>query len=142
MSAGRTDSAAEVREYGEGWYRMMTRIWTDRIGLMGAIRTGTLRGSVTGAGLSVTGFDMQATFRFVQYGLYVDAGTGNGYRRGNGGRLEILDREYRQRHGLKRQRKARPWFSRSWRISREVLKDRLAGLMGEAFTGLFDEISG
>ena len=36
-------------------------------------------------------------------------GTGNGYRRGNGGNLEILDKNYRKQHGMGRQREPRDW---------------------------------
>lgn len=130
----------EVADYSRAWYEMMTHIWRDRIDLMGCIRTGALRGSVSGGGLRVAGYDLQATFRFLDYGLYVDAGTGNGYRRGNGGDLRILESGYRRAHGLGRRRVRRPWFSTSWRISREVLKDKLALLAGEAFVGAFDEL--
>jgi len=92
------------------------------------------------SGLSLAGYDMQATFRFLQYGLYVDAGTGNGYRRGNGGNLQILDKDYRRSHKMGKGRTRRPWFSRSWYISREVLKNKYAALIGEAFVGAFDLI--
>jgi len=124
-----------VAPYTREWYDKMTKIWRDRIDLMGAVRTGALRSSVSGGGLAVNGYDIRATFHFLMYGIYVDAGTGNGYRRGNGGSLAILDKEYRRAHGMKKQRSRRPWFSRSWYISREVLKDKLASLIGEDFKG-------
>lgn len=131
---------SSVAPYTREWYDKMTKIWRDRIDLMGAIRTGALRRSVSGGGLVVAGYDIRATFHFLQYGIYVDAGTGNGYRHGNGGNLAILDREYRRAHGMKKQRTRRPWFSRSWHISREVLKDKLAQLIGEDFVGAVSSI--
>lgn len=127
------------QSYAREWYDMMVRIWTDRIAMMGAVSTGALLRSVSGAGFSARAADdMQLTFRFLEYGLYVDAGTGRGYTRGNGGDLEILSRSYRYEHKLGRQRERRPWFSRSWEISREVLKDHLAQIMGDEFKGAFD----
>jgi len=129
------DINPSVAPYTREWYDKMIKIWRDRIDLMGAIKTGALRQSVSGGGLTVGGYDIRATFHFLQYGIYVDAGTGNGYRHGNGGNLAILDKDYRRAHGMKKQRKRRPWFSRSWYISREVLKDKLAKLIGEDFIG-------
>jgi len=135
-----TSIEQDLTEYTREWYAKMVQIWTDRIDLMGCIRTGALRASISGSGLSLAGYDMQATFRFLQYGLYVDAGTGNGYRRGNGGNLQILDKDYRRSHKMGKGRTRRPWFSRSWYISREVLKNKYAALIGEAFVGAFTNI--
>ena len=44
--------------------------------------------------------ETQLTFEFLQYGLYVDAGTGRGYKRGNGGDLYFLAKDYRKEHKL------------------------------------------
>ena len=37
-------------------------------------------------------------FKFLQYGIYVDLGTGKGYKRGNGGDLKFLGKDYRKEH--------------------------------------------
>lgn len=132
--------ADELQQYSREWYTKMTQIWRDRIDLMGCIRTGALRSSVAGGGLSLNGYDLNATFHFLQYGLYVDAGTGNGYTRGNGGDLQILNKDYRREHGMKKQRQRRPWFSRSWAISRRVLIDKTAEIIGDDFAGALSEI--
>ena len=132
---------ARVQEYAQGWYDMMTRIWRDRLQMMGVYDTGHLLKSVGSAGLSVNGYEMTAAFQFIQYGIYVDAGTGNGYTRGNGGYLQLLDKGYRHEHGMKKQRKRRPWFSRSWAISCRVLADEMQRQMGDAFVGLFDDLA-
>ena len=73
------DFATFARE----WHDMMVRIWTDRIVTMNIHRTGTLQRSVHQQAFSVApdGFAMQAAYRFVEYGIYVDAGTGKGYKR-------------------------------------------------------------
>lgn len=143
LSATTNANAASPQQYTRQWYRMMTRIWADRIELMGAVDTGRLEQSVSGGGFTATGadgLDIQMTFRFVQYGLYVDAGTGRGYRRGNGGDLAFLAKGRKGRKG-QRHRQRRPWFSRSWAISREVLKDHLARIIGDRFKGAVAQIA-
>lgn len=129
-----------VKEYSREWYNKMVAIWKDRIDLMGCIRTGALRNSVTNGSLSVNDYDINATFRFLTYGIYVDAGVGNGYKKGNGGNLQILNKDYRQQHGMKKQRTRRPWYSASWAISRRVLNNKLAELIGEEFLGSVTEL--
>lgn len=131
-------TSAQSEAYTRQWYTKMLQIWRDRIDLMGIVRTGALRSSISGAGLRAEKYDIQATYRFLLYGLYVDAGTGNGYRKGNGGNLRILDKGYRREHSLGSRRTRRPWYSRSWYISREVLKNKLSQLIGEEFVGAFD----
>ena len=105
-------------------------------------RTGTLQNSVNAQGFNVDaeGFSMQAAYRFVEYGIYVDAGTGNGYSRGNGGDLKFLDPVERAKRGLGEPRKKRPWFSVSWEISKKVLNRRLTHDVGREFAGLFDNL--
>lgn len=118
------DFATFARE----WHDMMVRIWTDRIVTMNIHRTGTLQRSVHQQAFSVApdGFAMQAAYRFVEYGIYVDAGTGKGYKRA--------------KRGLGATRKRRPWFSVSWDISKKVLNRRLSNDIGNEFTGIFDSL--
>lgn len=120
------------------WAAKMVEIWRDRLDLMGIYNTGALRQSVrqkslnTGAQL----FDVRASFEFLKYGVYVDAGTGRGYTRGNGGNIAGL-----ARGGGMKQRRRRPWFSRSWHISTEVLKDAAARHLGTEVSATFDLIT-
>ena len=132
------DFTAFARE----WHDMMVKIWTDRIQTMDIHRTGTLQSSVHAQGLSVDaeGFSMHAAYRFVEYGIYVDAGTGNGYSRGNGGDIKILDPVVRAQRGLVEPRNTRPWFSVSWEISKKVLSRRLTYDIGNEFSGIFDSL--
>lgn len=129
------DTAAR---YQRSWSEMMTRIWTDRIRLLGAFRTGRLHRSVV-QGASRYGAQAQLVFRFVQYGIYVDRGTGKGYRRGNGGTLQIKDKAYRKVHGLGAERQRRPWFSIPWAISRRRLATEMTRQYADSFVALFDE---
>lgn len=147
LREGEIDLTRVAGAYTKEWYDMMVRIWTDRIGMMGILHTGELRRSVGGAGLNINGLEITAAYRFLQYGLYVDAGTGNGYthaaktgRRNDLGQLEFLDEDYRKEHNMGKARESRPWYSKSWHISKLVLRDKLSDLMGEAFIGLFDKL--
>ena len=79
-------------------------------------------------------------FRYLEYGIYVDLGVGNGYRRDNGGDLPFLDTAYRLEHHFGKPRQRRPWFNKSWYISVMVHKDKLAEVIGEEFAGLFDNL--
>ena len=68
------------------------------------------------------------------------AGAGKKAAVKNGGDLQILNPVYRHEHKLTRQRKRRPWFNVSWFISVQVLKEKLGELIGEEFSGLFDNL--
>ena len=128
------------QQYSQEWYDMMVTIWRDRITLLDFLpsHTGKLLSSVQKKNIKIGESDFEFVFQFVEYGIYVDNGTGNGYKRGNPGDLEILDKSYRYEHGMKRQRNRRPWFSISWDISTRVIKDAMAYMLGEKFSGLFD----
>lgn len=125
--------------YQEAWAEKMVQIWTDRILMAGAVRTGTLLRSVQRGASSITDAESLMTFRFVQYGLYVDRGTGRGYTRGNGGDIRRLARDYQGRDKMKQREKTR-WFTRSWNISLRVLANNLSNRLGKEYLGLFDDL--
>ena len=47
---------------------------------------------------------------------------------------------YRHDHHKGKARSRRPWFNVSWFISVQVLKEKLGELIGEEFSGLFDNL--
>lgn len=124
---------------------MMSKIWLDRLQLMGVYHRGMLQESVRSMSHSALqlseGYQMRATYSFLTYGMYVDAGVGKGYRRGNGGDLPFLDKAYRKEHKLGKAREKRPWMSVSWRVSRRVLVSQLSRQLGKEFMGLFVRMS-
>lgn len=134
---GRTDS---IREYSQGWFDKMVEIWRDRLDVLRVRDTGALRGSVEKGHFSIGEAGGSLAFRYLEYGIYVDLGVGNGYRRDNGGDLPFLDTSYRLEHHLGKPRQRRPWFNKSWYISVMVLKDKLTDVIGEEFAGLFDNL--
>lgn len=123
--------AADFQAYNAAWARQMVQIWSDRLTAAGAIDTGTLLRSIRQGSTRISEADAQMEFRFVRYGVYVDAGVGNGYRRGNGGNLEFLAKSYRIEHKKGKARERTEWYSRSWAISRRVLMTRLTSIAGD-----------
>lgn len=133
----------DIQVYSREWYAKMVQIWRDRIALMSIRDTGALASSISGAGLQLDEMQMQADFRFLEYGLAVDTGAGKYYdnaHRNEKGQLSFLDATHRISNKLGKKRIARPWFSTSWAISRRVLADRYAVAFGEKFVGLFDSL--
>ena len=136
--ARKTDS---LREYSQGWYDKMVEIWRDRLDLLQVHHTGALRSSVSKGTFSMDEAGGTMGFRFLEYGIFVDLGVGNGYRRGNGGDLPFLSPAYRLEHNLGQPRERKPWFNKSWYISIEVLKNHMARIMGDEFSGAFDTLT-
>ena len=134
------NNTADLQTYSKAWYDKMVEIWRDRIDAMNILDTGALRGSVAGANFAMDDAGGQMAFKFLQYGIFVDLGTGKGYKRGNGGDLEFLGKDYRKQHNLGKARKKRPWFSKSWYISTHVIRDVYARLVGEKFAGIMDNL--
>ena len=134
------NNTADLQTYSKAWYDKMVEIWRDRIDAMNILDTGALRGSVAGKGFAIDEMGGQMAFQFLQYGIFVDLGTGKGYKRGNGGELEFLGKDYRKQHNLGKARKKRPWFSTSWYVSTKVIRDVYARLVGDKFAGIMDNL--
>ena len=134
------NNTADLKTYSKAWYDKMVEIWRDRIDAMNILDTGELRQSVAGANFAMEDAGGQMAFKFLQYGIYVDLGTGKGYKRGNGGELEFLGKDYRKQHKLGKARKKRPWFSKSWYVSTQVIRDVYARLVGDQFVGIMDNL--
>lgn len=134
------NKTSDLKTYSKAWYDKMVEIWRDRIDAMNILDTGELRQSVAGANFAMDDAGGQMAFKFLQYGIYVDLGTGKGYKRGNGGDLEFLGKEYRKQHKLGKARKKRPWFSTSWYVSTQVIRDVYARFVGDQFVGIMDNL--
>lgn len=132
---------ARLEPYISAWRDKMVEIWRDRLDLLGVHDTGALRRSVQEGQFSVGDTRADLAFRFLDYGIYVDLGVGNGYRHDNGGNLEFLGAVYRHEHRLGKPRERRPWFNKSWYISVEILKSHLASILGDQFSGAFDTLT-
>ena len=127
--------------YLKAWRTKMVQIWQDRLDLLGVHDTGALRRSVKAGELNLRDAEADMAFKFLEYGIYMDLGVGNGYWHGNGGDLAFLGKAYRAEHHLGKARERKPWFNKSWYISVEVLKNRLAEILGDDFAGAFDSLT-
>lgn len=128
------------------WAKMLTTMWQERIEMLGVVYTGQLHQSISDTVQSLNG-GHNITMKFKRYGIYQSLGVGNGYTRDNGGDLKILDKEYREKHGLNMRRRVGPkpggymtsgkprqrrdWISKKLFLSVMNLRDDLARIVGE-----------
>ena len=144
MNGTRPSYYNDVVNYDKAWDDTMTVIWRDRLAHyrvgLSKTSTGGLFSSIAKEPPAVNGLSADFVFRFYTYGIFVDAGTGNGYKRNNGGNLEFLGKDYRREHHLGEPRKRKPWFSHSWYVYQRVLADKFADMMGDDFTAMFDNL--
>ena len=54
--------------------------------------------------------------------------------------MKFLSKDYRKEHNLGKAREPRPWFSKSWYISTQVIKDVYARFVGDQFVGIMDNL--
>lgn len=146
-----TATEEDRRKYIKAWTEMMVEIWQDRITRLKVMDTASLYGKINGE-FSMNDSITTIQHRFLEYGIFQDLGVGRGHLAGNKGKLEIFDDDYREKHGLNRARswngpkskgktsgkprKPREWFSRPYYASIMVLKDQMAYMYAEEFTGL------
>lgn len=79
---------AEHQKWIQGWSDFMIKMWRERMMQFAppVYRTGALASSVQG--IVHPGPVTTIEHHFLEYGIYVARGVGNGYRRGNGGDLK------------------------------------------------------
>lgn len=116
------------RKYVDAFNATMVEMWRDRIALLGAVDTGALYQSVLAAGMmaSPDASDVEYEWRFLEYGRYVEAGTGREVARGNPGDI-----------GRPKVRHAKPWMSRAFYSSVMNLKEFMADSLGLEAVGIF-----
>ena len=142
------DALKDTEKYVDAWTEMMTVIWREKIERLKVVRSGRLHQSFQER-VSEAGQGMSISIKFARYGIYQALGTGNGYTRGNGGDLKILDPAYRKEHGLDKRRTAGPmpgysryrtsgkprkprdWFSKKLYSSIRTMTEDLARNTGE-----------
>ena len=148
---------ADLHAYTESWTDKMIEIWLEKIERRRIVDTGALHESFSSqVGYLSTGATIE--MKFLEYGLAQEFGVGNGYTRGNGGDLQILDPDYRESHGLDRKRRAgarshpnmtsgeprsrRPWFNAKYHTSVGAMVEALARIGGEhAAASIADSLS-
>ena len=81
----------ELRKFEEGWTKMMTIIWQEKIQLLKVEDTGSLKASIEAKAI-LEGAKKSIEFQFLQYGKYADDGTGREFT--NTGYTDSLGRHY------------------------------------------------
>ncbi len=150
------DKSVEARKkYVEAWNKTMINIWQERIFKLKVIDKRNLYNSIMLFRFKPDDriVDISIEFKFAEYGLWQDLGTGYEYSHDNGGDLKFLDESYREEHNLDKPRKRglkwgggytsgfprarRPWFSTRYYSSVMNLRDYLAESLGSEFIGMF-----
>jgi hypothetical protein len=132
-------SEKDKEQYERSWTENMVKYWRERMMLLKppVFDTGNLYYSVKGTiGL---GKNTTIEHKFAEYGIYVAAGTGNGYRRGNSGKDDENGLQFLRGGKWKKgrgHRKRRDWFSKKYLYSLHRLNDFEAEYYGETYQGL------
>lgn len=129
---GQNKADSDVRKkWQQAWSKMMIDIWQEKITRLKVIDTGKLWHEITQQAV-FTEDTSTITHQFMEYGIYQDAGTGNGYTRGNGGDLKNLE----NRDERYPKRKPRRWYSKSYYASVMALKEKMGEMYAEEFCGI------
>lgn len=123
---------AEHQKWLEGWSEFMVKMWRERMMQFAppVYDTGALSRSVQG--VIHPGPVTSIEHRFLEYGIYVARGVGNGYRHNNGGDLAFL-KEWKTNP---RHRQKRDWFSKKYMYSLHRLNEFEAAYYGTTYNGL------
>lgn len=125
-------SEAEHSKWVQGWSDFMVKMWQEKMLQFAppVYDTGALSRSVHG--VVHPGQVTTIEHRFLEYGIYVARGVGNGYSRGNGGDLKFLkDWKTNPHH-----RQKRDWFSKKYMYSLHRLNEFEAAYYGQTYQGL------
>lgn len=129
-------------QYEQRWTDFMVKFWQEKMMKFSppVYDTGALYHSLIG--VLHPGTTTTIEHHFLEYGIYVAAGTGNGYRRGNSGKdddngLQFL-RGKKWNKG-KGHRQRRDWFAKKYLYSTHRLNDFEAQFYGDAYQGLLSD---
>ena len=125
-------SEAEHSKWVQGSSDFMVKMWQEKMLQLAppVYDTGALSRSVQG--VVHPGPVTTIEHRFLEYGIYVAGGVGNGYSRGNGGDLKFLkDWKTNPHH-----RQKRDWFSKKYMYSLHRLNELEAAYYGQTYQGL------
>lgn len=130
-----TEQRLKERErYLKAFNDTMVQIWKEKIVLLDAMDSGSLLNSVVGVRMTADGkfLSVELEQQFLEYGIYVDAGTGRETSKGNPGDI-----------GRDKVRKAKPWFFKKHLASLYNLREFMAENIGqEAADAISNALSG
>lgn len=151
------DRLIDIERYVEAWTPEQIMIWQEQLERLGVIRSGRLHQSLQGAVSRAEMGVWTIRLKFFLYGIYQAMGVGNGYTHGNGGDLMILNKDYREAHGMNKPRPAGPvpgygkyqtsghprerrdWYERKLYMSRMAMIEDLARILKEMTTAVICE---
>ena len=156
FSTMNTRNVNDLRRYEEGWAKEMLTFWRERMDKLAIKDSGYLYNSMS----AIIGVGAVTTIehKFALYGIYVAAGVGREFgekfREANGTLPFLLPggEEYREEHGLNKQKRVGPawggrmagghprvkrdWFAKKYYSSVMRLNEFEASFYGEAYNGL------
>lgn len=122
------------KKWLDAWAAMMVDIWKEKIERLQVYETWRLHESINYEQIRFGSdvFDsVSITHTFCEYGIYVDAGVGKEFKKGNEGDL-----------GFTPIRQPKAWFSKKYFSSIMVLKEHISYMYGEEFCAIMaDAIS-
>lgn len=127
-------ATAELTRWEQQWADRMVDIWREKLLHYRIRHTGALYDSLQATQRG--GAARQITHRFLQYGLYVAAGTGRYYERDNGGDLQFMRHRGRGKNTADGHRERRPWFRPRYMSSLRKLNDYEARFYGQQYQGM------
>ena len=125
-------TTAEHDKWIDGWQQFMVDIWREKMMQFSppVHNTGALARSIQG--MVHPGPITTIEHRFLEYGIYVARGVGNGYSHDNGGDLKFLkDWKTNPHH-----RQKRDWFAKKYMYSIHRLNEFEASYYGTTYNGL------
>jgi len=119
------------RKFVEAWNKTMIDIWQEKIYNYHIIDTGNLYHSPKVLGVRADGrfYDITLSQSFVEYGIWMDLGTGRNTAIGN--------THKKDNDGWENKRQRRPWMSPKYYASVMNLRDFYAESLGHEFVGMF-----
>lgn len=129
----------DLEQYERAWADNMVKFWQEKMMAFSppVYDTGMLHDSLSA--LMHPGPVTTITHHFLEYDLYVAAGTGNGYRRGNSGKDDDEGLQFMRGGKWKKgrgHRVSRDWFSRKYMYSIHRLNEKEAWFYGAAYQGM------
>lgn len=112
----------------EGWTDLMVDIWLEKMVMLNVSDTGALARSFDVLSFTGNGDSYAIAHTFLEYGLYVDRGTGREFKKGNPGDL-----------GFHPTREPKKWFSLKYYASYMNLKEFLERSYKDEFVMMMKE---
>lgn len=119
------------RRYVDAFAATMLEIWREKMALLGVLDTGALFSSVA-SGYSIHDNEVSGVtfhFNFLEYGIYVDAGSGREVPRGNPGDI-----------GRQKVRQPKRWYRPKYYMSLMNIREFFAESFSIRFVALVDEV--